>query len=70
MVHVGNAVLAVVGDVLGGTAGEDAQEGQLNFGDILWKLRISIAELQSTNIGKSVCLIMSRDSPHHVFFTY
>ena len=48
LIHVGNAVLAVVGDVLGGTAGEDAEECQLNFRDILREVRISIAKLEST----------------------
>lgn len=30
LVHVGHAVLAVVGDVLGGLGGHQAQEGQLD----------------------------------------
>ncbi|KAI1237020.1 hypothetical protein IHE44_0014273 [Lamprotornis superbus] len=64
VVHVGDAVPAVVGDVLGGTAGEDAQEGQLNFRDILWELRIPIAELQSTNTQKNVCSITKLDLSH------
>lgn len=35
-VHVGNAVLAVVCDVLGCLSGHEAQEGQLDV-DILWQ---------------------------------
>ncbi len=35
-IHVGNAVLAVVGDVLGCLGGHETQEGQLDV-DILWE---------------------------------
>lgn len=44
-VQVGDAVLAVVGDVLGALGGQQAQEGHLNIGSVGSQVVISIAEL-------------------------
>lgn len=44
-VQVGNAVLAVVGDVLGALGGQQAQEGHLDVGSVRSQVVISIAEL-------------------------
>ena len=45
LVHVGDAVLAVVGDVLGSVCGQQPQESQLDVGAVAWLVIISIAEL-------------------------
>ena len=45
LVHVGHAVLAVVGDVLGALGGQQAQEGHLDVGSVRSQVVISIAEL-------------------------
>ena len=44
-VQVGNAVLAVVGDVLRALGGQQAQEGHLDVGGVGSQVVISIAEL-------------------------
>lgn len=44
-VQVGDAVLAVVGDVLGALGGQQAQEGHLDVGSVRSQVVISIAEL-------------------------
>lgn len=45
-IHVGDAVLAVVGDILGGLSGHETQEGQLDV-DILWQRTLAaILELR------------------------
>ena len=44
-VQVGDAVLAVVGDVLGALGGQQAQEGHLDVGGVGSQVVISIAEL-------------------------
>lgn len=44
-VQVGNAVLAVVGDVLGALGGQQAQEGHLDVGSVGSQVVITIAEL-------------------------
>lgn len=46
LVHVGDAVLAVVGDVLGALGGQQAEEGQLDAGGGGGKALIAVAELQ------------------------
>ena len=44
-VQVGNAILAVVGDVLGALSGQQAEEGHLDVGGVGSQVVISIAEL-------------------------
>jgi len=53
MIHVCNAILAVIRDVLGGPAGEKSEEGQLDIEDIFRKFRIAIAKLKTTIHGFS-----------------
>lgn len=45
LVHVGDAVLAVVGDVLGALGGQQAEEGQLDAGGVGRQALIAVAEL-------------------------
>lgn len=45
MIHVCNAILAVIGDILGGPAGKKSEECQLDIEDIFGKFRIAIAKL-------------------------
>lgn len=45
MIHVCNAILAVICDVLRGPAGEKSEECQLDIEDIFGKFRIAIAKL-------------------------
>lgn len=44
-VHVGHAVLAVVGEVLGGLGGEQPQEGHLDGGGIGCQAVVAVVEL-------------------------
>lgn len=46
LVHVGNAVLAVVGDILRAFSRQEAQEGHLDVGRVRSQVLISIAELE------------------------
>lgn len=46
LVHVGDAVLAVVGDVLGALGGQEAQEGHLDAGGVGGQVLIAVAELE------------------------
>lgn len=53
MIHVRNAILAVICDVLGGSTGEKSEECQLDIEDIFRKFRIAIAKLKTTIHGFS-----------------
>lgn len=53
VVHVRDAVLAVVRDVLGGPAGQQAEEGELHVQDVIGELRVAVAELRGQHSQRS-----------------
>lgn len=70
LVHVGYAVLAVIGDVLGGLGGHQAQEGQLDsdigrigtFASILELHGPERGEIEPTHDGPSSPCLSTQDS--------